>query len=67
MKDKVYDNPDSFAMSFDDQWQKVNCEDIRVKIDKVIELLSDHPFVVSNYNNARKIAEFRILSLKKFQ
>ena len=67
MKDKVYDNADSFAMSFDDQWQKVNCEDIRVKIDKVIELLSDHPFVVSNYNNARKIAEFRILSLKKFQ
>ena len=67
MKDKVYDNADSFAMSFDDQWQKVNCEDKRVKIDKVIELLSDHPFVVSNYNNARKIAEFRILSLKKFQ
>tara|TARA_Y100000813_G_scaffold182918_1_gene152985 strand:+ start:266 stop:469 length:204 start_codon:yes stop_codon:yes gene_type:complete len=67
MKDKVYDNADSFAMSFDDQWQKVNCEDVRVKIEKVIELLSDHPFVVSNYNNARKIAEFRILSLKKFQ
>ena len=67
MKDKTYNNADSFAMSFDEEWQKVDCNDTVKKIDKVIEILSDHPFVISNLENARKIAEFRIYSLKKFQ
>ena len=67
MKDKNYNNADSFAISFDEEWQKVNCNDISKKIDKVIEILSDHPFVISNLDNARNIAKFRIYSLKKFQ
>ena len=67
MKDKLYDNADSFAMSFDEEWENVDCDDIRLKIDKVLELLSDHPFLISNPENARKMAEFRIFSLKKFQ
>ena len=67
MKDKTYNNADSFAMSFDEEWQKVDCNDTVQKINKVIEILSDHPFVISNLENARKIAEFRIYSLKKFQ
>ena len=67
MKDKLYDNADSFAMSFDEEWEKVDCEDLELKIDKVLELLSDHPFFVSNHENARKISEFRIFSLKKFK
>ena len=67
MKDKLYDNADSFAMSFDEEWKKFDCEDLQLKIDKVIELLSKHPFLVSNPENARKIAEFRIFSLKKYQ
>ena len=67
MKDRLYDNADSFAMSFDEEWENVDCDDIRLKIDKVLELLSDHPFVISNLENARKMAEFRIFSLKKFQ
>ena len=67
MKDKVYNNADSFAISFDKEWKNIECEDTRLKIDKVIELLSDHPFLISNPDNARKIAEFRIFSLKKFQ
>ena len=67
MKDKVYDNADSFAISFDNEWKNIDCEDARLKIDKVIELLSDHPFFLSNPENARKMAEFRIFSLKKFQ
>ena len=67
MKDKTYDNADSFAISFDEEWQGVDCKDISKKIDKVIENLSDHPFVISNFDNARKIAKFRIYSLKKFQ
>ena len=67
MKDKLYDNADSFAMSFDEEWGNVDCDDIRLKIDKVLELLSDRPFLISNPENARKMAEFRIFSLKKFQ
>ena len=66
MKDKLYDNADSFAMSFDEEWENIDCDDIRLKIDKVFELLSDHPFLISNPENARKMAEFRIFSLKKF-
>ena len=67
MKDKLYDNADSFAMSFDEEWEKIDCNDTQLKIDKVFELLSEHPFLISNPENARKIAEFRIFSLKKFQ
>ena len=67
MKDKTYNNADSFAISFDDEWQKVDCNDKAQKIDKVIEILSEHPFVISNLDNAKNIAEFRIYSLKKFQ
>jgi hypothetical protein len=67
MRDKLYDNADSFAMSFDEQWVNIDCEDLRLKMDKVLELLSEHPFLVSNPENARKMAEFRIFSLKKFQ
>ena len=69
MRDKLYDNADSFAMSFDEEWKNIDCddEDLRLKIDRVFELLSDHPFLVSNPENARKMAEFRIFSLKKFQ
>ena len=67
MKDKTYNNADSFAISFDQEWQKLNCNDKKEKIDKIIDILSDHPFVISNPNNARNIAEFRIYSLKKFK
>ena len=67
MKDKLYDNADSFAMSFDEEWENIDCDDIRYKIDKVFELLSDHPFLISNPENARKMIEFRVFSLKKFK
>ena len=66
MKDKTYNNADSFAIAFDEEWQKVKCDDKELKIDKVIQRLSDHPFVISNLENARNIAKFRIFSLKKF-
>ena len=67
MKDKLYDNADSFAISFDEEWNNVHCNDLRLKIDKVFEILSEHPFLISNPENAKKIAEFRIFSLKKYQ
>ena len=67
MEDKLYDNADSFAMSFDEDWKNIDCDDPRLKIDKVLDILSEHPFLVSNPENARKMAEFRVFSLKKFQ
>jgi len=67
MKGKLYNNADSFAMSFDEEWNNIDCEDLRLKIEKVLELLSDHPFFVSNPENARKMIEFRIFSLKKLR
>ena len=67
MKDKLFDNADSFAMSFDEEWENIDCDDIRLKINKVFENLSEHPFLLSSPENARKMAEFRIFSLKKFQ
>ena len=67
MRDKLYDNAASFAMSFDEEWENVDCDDLQLKIDKVFELLSEHPFLVSNPENARKMAEFRIFSLKKLR
>ena len=66
MKNRVFDNADSFAMAFDEEWQKTECEDIKLNIDKVINILSEHPFVVSSPQIVRKIAEFRIFSLKKY-
>ena len=66
MKDKIYSNADSFAKSFDEEWQNITCNDKNEKIDKVIDSLSEHPFVISCPDIARNIAEFRIFSLKKF-
>ena len=67
MKDKLYENADSFAKSFDEEWENIDCDNLRLKIDKVFELLSDHPFLMSNPEIAKKMIEFRIFSLKKFQ
>ena len=67
MRDKLYYNADSFAMSFDEEWKNIDCEDLQLKINKVLELLSEHPFLVSDPENARKVAEFRVFSLKKFR
>ena len=30
MKEKLYDNADSFAMSFDEEWKNIDCDDIAV-------------------------------------
>ena len=65
MIDKIYNNADSFSMAFDEEWEKIKCEDKSKKIKKVIELLSEHPFVISNPELAEKIANFRINLLGK--
>ena len=66
MKERTFNNADSFAISFDEEWQKFKCEDESLKIKKVIEILSDHPFVQSNPELALNVANFRIKSLGKF-
>tara|TARA_Y100001980_G_C14393570_1_gene191929 strand:- start:296 stop:496 length:201 start_codon:yes stop_codon:yes gene_type:complete len=66
MIDKLYNNADSFSMAFDEEWEKIKCEDKVKKIKKVIEVLSEHPFVISNPDMAVKIADFRINLLGKF-
>ena len=67
MAERTFNNADSFAMSFDEEWQKFECDDEILKINKVIDLLSEHPFVQSNPETAFKIANFRIKSLRKFR
>ena len=67
MKERTFNNADSFAMSFDEEWQKFECDDESVKIKKVIDILSDHPFVQSNPDIAFNIANFRIKSLRRFR
>tara|TARA_Y100001978_G_scaffold176533_1_gene169479 strand:+ start:385 stop:588 length:204 start_codon:yes stop_codon:yes gene_type:complete len=67
MKDRIFNNADSFAMAFDEEWEKFECDDESLKIKKVIDLLSDHPFVRSNPDTAIKIGNFRIKSLGKFK
>ena len=67
MKERTFNNADSFAMSFDEEWKRIECEDESLKIKKIIDLLSDHPFVQSNPETALEIANFRINSLRKFR
>ena len=67
MKEKTYNNADSFAMAFDDEWEKIECDNEISKIEKVINSLSDHPFVQENQTLAKQIANFRIKSLGKFK
>ena len=66
MIDKLYNNADSFSMAFDEEWEKIKGEDKSKKIKKVIKILSEHPFVISNPEMAEKIANFRIKLLGKF-
>ena len=66
MIDKLYNNADSFSMAFDEEWEKVKCDDKSEKIKKVIEKLKEHPFVINNPEMAVNIANFRINLLGKF-
>tara|TARA_Y100001968_G_scaffold332518_2_gene390970 strand:- start:1076 stop:1279 length:204 start_codon:yes stop_codon:yes gene_type:complete len=67
MSEKRFNNADSFVMYFDEEWEKLECNDINLKIKNTIENLSDHPFVISNPEMAKKIADFRINSLRRFK
>ena len=65
MQQRFFNNADSFAMAFDDEWNDLNIKDKSKKIKKILEILSDHPYVISNPKRAEEIANFRIRFLKK--
>ena len=46
MKDRQYDNADSFAISFDEEWKKL-IEDLRLKIEKYLTFIRSS-FLLSN-------------------
>ncbi|WP_269622385.1 hypothetical protein [Prochlorococcus marinus] len=61
----TYNNADSFAMIFDEEWKreelignkKLTKEE---KIKKIIEKNKDHPFIKSSPSKAISVAKFRL-------
>ena len=63
--ENLYNNADSFAMSFDAAWNEFNLEnDQDIKIDEKIAItfkkIQTHPFLIENPIQAKNIALFRI-------
>ena len=63
--ENLYNNADSFAMSFDAAWNEFNLEnDQDIKINEKIEItfkkIQTHPFLIENPIQAKNIALFRI-------
>ena len=69
--DRVFNNPDSFAESFDSAWKKVLEEEssenpftTEKKLEAVLAIIKDHPFLVESPTKALQVANFRIRLLK---
>tara|TARA_Y100001968_G_C19028192_1_gene558538 strand:+ start:83 stop:316 length:234 start_codon:yes stop_codon:yes gene_type:complete len=64
----VYNNADSFAMAFDEEWTKLSTQQNKSNSDseKKLELVLDldsikyHPFFKNNPEKAKEVALFRI-------
>ena len=61
----LYNNADSFAMSFDAAWKDCDLENdkdkkIEEKIQITFEKIKTHPFLIENPIQSKKIAFFRI-------
>ncbi len=64
-----YNNADSFAIVFDEEWRKNKLSDQKSltneeKIKKIIENNKDHPFIKNNPSQAINIAKFRLRLLQ---
>ncbi len=67
-----FNNPDSFAMAFDEAWKMLsntgnfNSTVSEKKLEEVFASIADHPFLKANPNQALEIAKFRkkLLNLK---
>ena len=64
--DRTFNNPDGFAMVFDRTWRqsskKVEFSDLSIdeRIDVVIKQMEDHPFLQTEPEQARQVANFRV-------
>jgi len=63
---QLFDNPDSYAMVFDEAWRRMAlaeaCADLPVEAKKqrAMEACADHPFALSDPAMASQVADFRI-------
>ena len=67
--DRVFNNADSFAKAFDEEWKSHRPKDddfknLEDKLNKVLESIKEHPLVIDSPSKAREIALFRIRLLK---
>ncbi len=67
---QVFNNADSFAMSFDNAWKnyvapegETTLKD-KEKLKVVLKMIKDHPFFQSSPKQAKEVALFRIRLLK---
>jgi hypothetical protein len=64
--DRLFNNADSFAMVFDEAWQRHSRQEpdhglsSEEKITVILELVGDHPFAIDNPEQARQVAAFRV-------
>lgn len=63
---QLFNNADSFAISFDEAWSSYvpdpSTEELSrsVKLDQVLARLGEHPFARSQPARIREVAEFRL-------
>ena len=64
--DRTFNNPDGFAMVFDQTWKQLaktkEFADLSIneRIDLVIKQMDDHPFLQNEPEQARQVAIFRV-------
>ena len=64
--DRTFNNPDGFAMVFDRTWRQsaktVEFSNLSIdeRIDVVIKQMEDHPFLQTEPEQARQVANFRV-------
>jgi hypothetical protein len=64
--DRLFNNADSFAMVFDEAWQRHSSQQpdhglsAEEKISVILEQVCDHPFAIDNPEQARQVAGFRV-------
>ncbi|MFY8148973.1 MAG: hypothetical protein ACOVNL_07115 [Prochlorococcaceae cyanobacterium] len=60
--DRMFDNADSFAQSFDAAWKAMagSAAEPEERLEQVLDQVREHPFMCSNPEVARQVADFRI-------
>ena len=63
---QLFNNPDSYAMVFDEVWRRLSSASAsadltaEAKKQRAMEACADHPFALSHPAMAAQVAEFRI-------